>query len=219
MPPNDHITKFSAAAPGPKQSEGQNSKARFMQSKVKLLSEIMKTELLEDKSFEEIKQVLHHVFLFVLQLFLRSISSFTIDMAWILQKQNYSVRSVDQNNLWSTSFTSNAISYSKCENVKIYKLCQLIKIPIHLTVSFSSTKRWWLWIPGMPICRKWGTLYLTDQFSGDSNLLFHFRFSVSEEIILFIADLRWKRTRMLGIGLLSWLIKREKHRTLPRRLR
>lgn len=62
LPPSDYSSKFSTAAPSAKQPEGQNSKARFMQSKVKLLSEIMKTELLEDKDFEEIKQVLYSLY-------------------------------------------------------------------------------------------------------------------------------------------------------------
>ncbi|XP_045033027.1 ATP synthase mitochondrial F1 complex assembly factor 1 isoform X1 [Daphnia magna] len=62
LPPSDYSSKFSTAAPSAKQPEGQNSKARFMQSKVKLLSEIMKTELLEDKDFEEIKQIWHEYF-------------------------------------------------------------------------------------------------------------------------------------------------------------
>jgi hypothetical protein len=57
-PVSEVSSKFSAAAPCPKKPEAQDSKARFMHSKTKELNSIMKTELLEDKNFEEIKQVL-----------------------------------------------------------------------------------------------------------------------------------------------------------------
>lgn len=56
---------FSTASPYSKKSdiqEQQDSKGRFMQSKTKLLSGIMKTELLADKSFEEIQQIWHEYF-------------------------------------------------------------------------------------------------------------------------------------------------------------
>ena len=63
IPSIDGGSGFSTASPCSKKSEVQNqpveqdSKGRFMQSKTKLLSALMKTELLADKSFEQIKQV------------------------------------------------------------------------------------------------------------------------------------------------------------------
>lgn len=49
---------FSTASPFKKpEDQGEGSRGRFMQSQTKKLDVIMKTELLDDKNFDEIKQV------------------------------------------------------------------------------------------------------------------------------------------------------------------
>nr|CAH0113383.1 unnamed protein product [Daphnia galeata] len=61
-PAIDVSSKFSVAAPCPKKPDAQGSKGKFMHSKTKKLNSVMKTELMEDKNFEEIKQIWHEYF-------------------------------------------------------------------------------------------------------------------------------------------------------------
>ena len=86
----DVSSKFSVAAPCPKKPDAQGSKGKFMHSKTKKLNSVMKTELMKDKNFEEIKKVLPFLWIYFMLKFNSSYFRYGMNTSKIkLQCQGY----------------------------------------------------------------------------------------------------------------------------------